>query len=354
MFRTSSKPQEMSDERVSVIIPYSDPHKQPVLTTHKQGRVTRTPSRANTPGRNRSKTPVRTPTRRRRATIVNANMLTPRRHRVSVTPQNALRNLARALVREEQEQKATLVPKALVDEEHHPPSSAEEVARPDTRESRTSDLTDPVLSPPLQPAENASAHGEPFFDDDIDFQNNHHNDNDAELQPDKPHSSLFSDIAIPEGIMADEDGIAGYSNRSDPFNDGDDTHLSVHLPPVDPMTMTKKSNPAKSARKSQQRLDPLMTRRLFKQFQLYTKRTFAPECQQVIATISSEFFDQITDDLEAYASYAHSKTIDIKSGYLLTKRQKMVRSTNDLLDLMNEVLPMEDVLEVKRHLKRLR
>lgn len=170
-----------------------------------------------------------------------------------------------------------------------------------------------------------------------------------EEEPATPiQSTLFSDIAMPEGIMRDveDDGEV----HSDPFMVGDDTHLSLHMPDLRADVVTKKEKKTPQVRN---KLDPLGSRKLMGIAQSYSKRKFAPESQRVLSLISSEFFDQVTNDLSAYTVHAGAKTINLKSSYLLLKRQKVVSSVEELLAVVDRELPMESLQEVKRHVHKL-
>jgi hypothetical protein len=168
----------------------------------------------------------------------------------------------------------------------------------------------------------------------------------------RPQVSLFSDIALPQGIMKDDD-----SNHvmSDPFVEiGDVSHLSLYVPdklkesPKSPVKQTNITN-----RLARQQRDPLKSRRLFRHAQSHTKRSLAPECLPALTSISQEFFQNLADDLSSYAEHSKMEGIALKSTYLLLKRQRVIRTPDDLINLVRDVMPMEAVQEIKLNIKKL-
>lgn len=328
--------------------------------------------------RRQSKTPVRTP-RRRRATIVSANLLTPRRHRrPSATPQNTLRILSRALARETYADDVAVHSDAHynVQQEHH-----------------TTEVQVQNIQGENQPVEQSS---QGFTEDhdlsiDFDFQEdldkqyeNQIGEIDGTRHWEQMHDDIedrrrlstnrrserfaqqaLSDIALPIGIMPDESIDAGpFSDtfQFDPHTESEVLH--TFSPVVNTKDLQVTSNPKRSNRNIKnsntrfQRPAPLTNRannrKLTKFAQTFTRKSLSKEAMKTLHQTSELFFSQVADDLQAYTKHSKNKeVINIKSVFLLLKRQRHIGSIDSLLDLVEDLLPLEQVLELRRHLSKL-
>ncbi|CCH46760.1 Centromere protein T [Wickerhamomyces ciferrii] len=357
----------------------------------------RTPrsSRAATPGsRRRSKTPVRTP-RRRRSTIVSANLLTPRRQkRVSTTPQKTLQLLSRVLAKEAEEHEKVTGPPPL-----NPPlpqsiTSFQEDGTPENQfqsDQQQDNQSDIAHTPELQLQQESPDPFEFDFHDDKNIEEDLLQSNldgsieDVELRRRLSfrnsgqfgHQGL-SDIALPVGIMPDDlldsgpfsDPFAQLSDQEDqPSAKAPDGNPTYHYSPTPeegddiqnptPQIIKKQklqhisSGSTKIIRRSKEFSVP-SNKKLQKFAQTFTKRKLSKEALTTLSQTSDQFFNQISSDLAAYTNHSKNKeTLNIKTIYLLLKRQRQVTSIQSLLELADETLPLEDVIEIQRNLHKL-
>lgn len=293
-----------------------------------------------------------------------ADMLTPRRRRrVSTTPQNMLRALSMAFVREQESHG--------VDDRHQPQGEegeGEAEGHQDGGIEEAGHETDQFgeLHAPAELMDevfdkNTTQAPRSDVDYDFDVQPDNmpleeHDMASVEQFTPKPLSRGFSDIAMPEGIMDDEgmeDGeeysLIQEGLQSNPFlENGKDSSSSAIVAKKNAVS-TRKSTSRQSTLKN----DPLGSKRVYKHLQTLSKRPFAPDCSTVIREISNEFFDQISQDLVSFADHSDSKSIALKSSFLLLKRQRLVRTQADLVQIVNDRLPMEDLQELRLHLHKL-
>ncbi|ODQ82801.1 hypothetical protein BABINDRAFT_159303 [Babjeviella inositovora NRRL Y-12698] len=189
-------------------------------------------------------------------------------------------------------------------------------------------------------------------------------------------SDLFSDIAIPEGIMPDmgrdvfaESDFIIRDPSPHPLSD-----LELQSPPLfsDPdlppgpegVNVTVRKRPlAKNKRlprpQSVAALPKKLVNNLAAQF-LQSKRPVSGEMANVLSSMTDEFFSQQVLDLEAYARHAGRKTIDTGDVILLMQRQKLLersdglrgigsgRTVGGLFRLAHDHLPLENLIEVEK------
>lgn len=174
----------------------------------------------------------------------------------------------------------------------------------------------------------------------------------------------LSDVALPAGIMPDEALDAGFF--SDPFQFDAHPESETILPissfaeaqqPVNDNEVPKQFPKDKVIRKA--RMDPnrpinTNTRRLTKFSQTFSRKSLSKDAILTLQQTSELFFEQISSDLKAYTNHSKNKEIiGIKSLYLLLKRQRHVDSVDSLLEVVDETLPLEEVLEIRRNIHKL-
>lgn len=305
--------------------------------------------------------------RRRRATIVSANLITPRRHRrPSGTPQNTLRILSRALAKQVVEQPPE---NEISDQEEHRQATDQydiqgDYAEFDFQEDLDRQYEDNIGEVDAEhrysgsKSDNEKEITDPYSPGDIEQQR----------RLSISHSDRFSqpglsDIALPVGIMPDNDlDLAPFS---DPFQF--DLHPEpealpmssfVHEPNTKPVKTTmSKPHPRPKTAKLQlpkKSTNPINAKNLWKFAETISKKSLNKDAITTLQQTSNCFFTQITSDLEAYTRHSKNKeVISIKSAYLLLKRQRQIDSIDSLLETVDELLPLEEVLELRRNLYKL-
>ncbi|XP_071767714.2 uncharacterized protein cenpt [Centroberyx gerrardi] len=76
-------------------------------------------------------------------------------------------------------------------------------------------------------------------------------------------------------------------------------------------------------------------------FKHFAKTKVSPDVYPVLKEIMDKFFDRLAEDLEAYATHAKRKTIDVEDVELLLKRQGYVNDKVPVQVLIEKYLPME-------------
>lgn len=313
---------------------------------------------------------MRTPSRRRRATIVSANLVASRRpHRQSTTPQNILRVLSRALLRGR-------------DDDVQP--SDQEIPEPDVRSPPVTidnaEQLDPAFDFPddgpdedfYRPSTAGDTDGDHYFDARLNQPTSSLIPEDIDTRRDLtsdliPRSTMFSDIAFPEGIMPDQHDIEEEQEHEqedreeeeeqpiDPFlSDDERLHTERLAPLTAPHTQTRTKRQRVQTIKTSNSQNPLTSKSILEFAQFCTRKQIPKECTSVLAEISGEFFDNVARDLDAYADHARSrKVINARDAFLLLKRQRHVSDLESLMSLANNMLPLEDVMELKKNLDKL-
>ncbi|KAM7189765.1 centromere protein T [Naviculisporaceae sp. PSN 640] len=78
-----------------------------------------------------------------------------------------------------------------------------------------------------------------------------------------------------------------------------------------------------------------------------TKGKISPDALQAIMQASDWFFEQLGDDLQAYAKHAHRKTIDESDMLTLMRRQRQINSQTTPFALAQRYLPRELLQELR-------
>lgn len=297
-------------------------------------------------------------------------MLTPRRHRrPSSTPQNTLRILSRALAKEKQPDVTEDIDQ---DEAEQRELSHEETNKKDHQSFTTNQ--DFALEQDID-----------FdFQEDLDKQYENQitdpqqqwvvDDGDDDIEDRRRlslrHSERFSqqalsDIALPVGIMPDESiDAAPFSDtfQFDVHPESEVLHNSQSV--INTKDLLIRPNiPSKKLEKTVKKLrlqttdrvkNPTNNRRITKYAQTFTKKSLSKQAIKTLHQTTELFFNQVSDDLQAYTKHSKNKeVINIRSVFLLLKRQRQVDSIDSLLDLVEEILPLEQVLEIRKHINKL-
>lgn len=342
---------------------------------------------------------------------MSANLLTPRRHRrPSETPQNTLRILSRALSKKSKEDEREKTPdqerqdyqdqqQELEQQTQFNYQQEYDQGQQEVQEEQVSerDLPNDEVGEGLDQVQLEELND---FYDDLDFGEDHekvyqndmegfehqvehdHADNTMQSvgeienrrRASMRHSERFSqngmsDIALPIGIMPDEALESDIFPESLQFDQhrGNEGKQPIPFSSIDPQSLInhnettpfknpiKTSVPKKRVPSSQTKtLNPINNHKVIRYAQTFARKSLSKEACVTLQQTSELFFDQIVDDLNAYTKYSKNKeTLNIKSIYLLLKRQRHVDSIGSLLELIDENLPLEDVLEVRRNLHKL-
>ncbi|KAK3388978.1 centromere kinetochore component CENP-T-domain-containing protein [Sordaria brevicollis] len=96
-------------------------------------------------------------------------------------------------------------------------------------------------------------------------------------------------------------------------------------------------------------LPPAMVKRLAQTFAKTSgaKGNISPEALKAIMQASDWFFEQLGDDLSAYAKHAHRKTIDMSDMLTLMKRQRQTNAQTTPFALAQRYLPRELLQELR-------
>jgi len=97
-------------------------------------------------------------------------------------------------------------------------------------------------------------------------------------------------------------------------------------------------------------LPPTVVKRLAQTFAASSGARSAkitPEALKAIMQASDWFFEQVGDDLQAYAAHAHRKTIDESDMLTLMKRQRQINATTTPFSLAQKHLPRELLQELR-------
>lgn len=177
--------------------------------------------------------------------------------------------------------------------------------------------------------------------------------------PDKSHQeiktptrpALYSDIAIPQGLAPEAEFL-------DPFNDNEEIieeeeeGKGIEKEEGSTVGTGAKRTPIRRTR-SVRKVKPNVKR--IKNFvRDATSKPLNEGSLSVLIDAGDQFMDQLSIDLQSYSNHSKTKSIiNIRSLYLLFKRQRIVNSVDNLLELVDGTLPLESIMEIRRNVHKI-
>ncbi|XP_071383805.1 centromere protein T isoform X2 [Centroberyx affinis] len=155
------------------------------------------------------------------------------------------------------------------------------------------------------------------------------------------------------GTSPEQDAAQGPADQEEEWEDEGDSDQSEELSMKTPAFVREKSAateglaPAKPKRVTAVKTRPakkepgLPKSYLMGVFKHFAKTKVSPDVYPVLKEIMDKFFDRLAEDLEAYATHAKRKTIDVEDVELLLKRQGYVNDKVPVQVLIEKYLPME-------------
>ncbi|KAK3693796.1 centromere kinetochore component CENP-T-domain-containing protein [Podospora appendiculata] len=151
----------------------------------------------------------------------------------------------------------------------------------------------------------------------------------------------------------DEDDDVG-NEAAEEINDDTGLDQQVELGAMSAKSAVRRSTKKRGKKISQHGIEypslpPAVVKRLAQTFAKTSgsKGKIAPDALQAIMQASEWFFEQLGDDLAAYANHAHRKTIDESDMLTLMKRQRQTNAHTTLFSLAQRHLPRELLQELR-------
>lgn len=265
-------------------------------------------------------------------------LTTPRRSRKrSTTPQNTLRVLSRALVRERE-----------VDVEVEADDYDIEL-----------DLGEDVNRVPIEPeVETEPVEREEPIDESIDVPMDMPIDQTPGNSP--RLSPGFSPVAANEGLIETPPRsiLSDPSSLKTPTRHHADIAIPQALAPENTFLQINESLIEDKKRITSKTTKPTKVSKIhnvkaIKQLCRDTvKKQLNEDSIPVLLETLEIFLDQLAMDLQAYSNHSNKSMINIKSVYLLFKRQRLINSMEDFLKLIEANLSLENILEIRRNLNK--